>query len=147
MSRSRYRTPRKSGRRAALALFVALVFAVANPALAAWSGGGTGAAAGAATTMPGGNSPSVVVSGSSVTVRWPASTFTSGVNVEGYIVQRLDAASGQDANIAAACAGIVTATTCTESNVPAGSWVYTVTPVQGGWAGASSPPSPVVSVS
>jgi hypothetical protein len=140
---SALRWPRHSG---AIALTAAAVFIVASPALASWSVGGVGSAAGAATTMPGGNTPAVAVSGSDVAVRWPASTFPSDAAVEGYIIRRFDAASGQEATVGAACAGTVASTTCTESNVPAGNWVYTVTPIQGGWTGTQSSPSSPASV-
>jgi hypothetical protein len=42
---------------------------------------------------------------------------------------------------------VVATTICTETGVASGNWVYTDTPVQGGWAGAQSPPSPVATVS
>jgi hypothetical protein len=128
-------------RRTAVALIAAAVVGTAVPALAAWSVGGAGGTAAGATTMPGGNPPAVAVAGSDVSVRWPASTFPSGAAVEGYIVRRFDAASGQEAPVGAACAGTVASTTCTESSVPVGTWVYTVTPIQGGWTGAQSSPS------
>jgi hypothetical protein len=147
MSRFRYLTGRTLGRRATLVLAAALAVGVATPALAAWSVGGTGPAAGAATTMPGGNSPSVAVSGGDVAVRWSPSTLPTGVGVAGYTVQRYNTITGAAATVGAACAGIVAATTCTETNVPAGSWAYTVTPVLGGWTGAPSSASPTVTVS
>lgn len=147
MSGSRYLTAPRSRRCATIALTATLVFITAGPAVAAWSPGGPGQAAGAATTMPGGNAPAVAVVGSAVAVRWPASTFPNGAAVEGYIVQRFDAASGQQATVGAACSGTVAATTCTESSVPAGTWVYTVTPIQGGWTGAQSASSSPATVS
>jgi hypothetical protein len=97
--------------------------------------------------MPVGNSPAVAVTGSDVAVRWPASTFPNGAAVEGYIVQRFDAATGQQATVGGTCAGAVTSTTCTDTTVPAGTWVYTVIPIQGGWTGGASSPSPAVTVS
>ena len=39
------------------------------------------------------------------------------------------------------CNGVVAATTCTEQSVPAGTWVYTETPVQLNWTGGASPDS------
>jgi hypothetical protein len=141
MPRSRHHTPLRLGHPAVIAVAAALVLAAAAPALAAWSGSGTGGAGAGATTMPGGNSPAVAASGTGVAVRWPASTFPNGAAVEGYIVRRFDAASGQEATVGAACAGTVASTTCTEASVPAGTWVYTITPVQGGWTGAQSSPS------
>src|SRR5215469_10687484 len=125
MSRSRYLASHAAGRSATLASTAALVLLIAAPAVAAWSPGGTGAAAGAATTMPGGNSPAVAGSGRDVSVRWAVVSFPSGAAVEGYVVQRYAAAAGEAATVGAACAGIVKATTCTESNVPPGTWVYT----------------------
>ena len=47
--------------------------------------------------------------------------------------------------IGAGCSGVITATTCTETGLLAGSWTYTVTPTMGAnWLGAQSPHSGVV---
>ena len=131
----------------AAALAFGAACALAAPALAAWSASGSGAADGAASTMPGGSTPAVSPSGSAVTVRWPAATFPNGAQVEGYVVHRYDTASGLEATVGSSCSGVVATTICTETGVPSGSWVYTDTPVQGGWTGAQSPPSPVATVS
>ena len=82
----------------------------------------------------------------SVTLSWTAATFPSGAAVAGYEIERLNAANGTPATVGAGCSGVVSATTCTEISVPAGSWVYTVTPVQKNWTGATSPDSSLLTV-
>ena len=115
-------------------------------AAAAWSTGGTGAGTGRAFTMPAGTTPTAVVSGTSVTVSWTASTFPDGTPVEGYRVTRSNGATGAPATIGRSCSIEITTTSCTESGVPAGLWVYAVVPVEASWVGAASPPSAAVSV-
>lgn len=129
-----------------LVLAVAGLAVAADPALAAWSGSGAGSAAGAATIMPGGQAPSGNATGASVTVQWPAATFPNGAPVAGYIVRRYDFATGAQATVGPGCSGTVTSTSCTETAVPAGTWVYTDTPVQDSWTGTESSASPAVSV-
>lgn len=119
----------------------------AVPALAAWPVSGSGHAAGAATTMPAGNTPSVVVSGGNVTVQWPAAVLPGGTDVAGYIVRRYNAATGAAVTVGPSCSGIVTSTSCTETSVPSGTWVYTDTPVQANWSGPESPDSPSATTS
>jgi hypothetical protein len=123
----------------AAALATAVAFGSASLALGAWSASGTGSGAGRALTMPAGSAPSEAATGTSVTVRWPAATFPGGDSVEGYLVQRYSAANGTPATVGAACSGVVTTTTCTETGITAGAWFYTVVPVQGGWHGTESP--------
>jgi hypothetical protein len=119
---------------------------LAAPALAAWSTSGSGAAGGAATKMPSGNVPTANASGSSVTVSWPTAKFVDGTPVAGYVVKRYDAASGAAATVGAGCSGTVTATSCSEQSVPAGSWAYTDTPVLDNWTGSESASSQPVTV-
>jgi hypothetical protein len=127
-----------------LALSLALV--PASSALATWATHGSGTAAGAASVMPTGSTPASTVAGSSVTVSWPASTLPGGAPVGGYIVNRFDAVNGAPATVGSGCNGVVATMTCTEQSVPAGSWVYTVTPVQLNWTGGESPESAAVVV-
>jgi hypothetical protein len=96
--------------------------------------------------MPAGNTPTASATGSDIVVRWPAASFPDGTDVAGYIVQRYDASIGAAATVGANCGGTVTGTTCTEHNVPSGSWTYTDTPVQANWTGAPSPASNPVGV-
>lgn len=127
-----------------LALSLGLCFAVA--AFAAWSGGGSGTASSLADTMPSGNQPVAVVAGTSVTLRWTAADLPGDYPVAGYVVQRFNAVNGDPAVVGSTCSGTVTATTCTESSVPAGTWDYTDTPVQDNWTGGQSSMSSAVTV-
>lgn len=129
-----------------LAAGVLLAIGPTLPALAAWSAHASGNAAGAATIMPTGYAPVGKVSGTSVTVSWSASTLASGAPVAGYVVNRFNAVNGTPATVGSACSGVVAATNCTEESVPAGSWVYTETPVQLSWTGGISPDSAAVVV-
>jgi hypothetical protein len=129
-----------------LGLVVVLALALCGVAHASWSGGGSGAAATAAKTMPTGNVPSGTVAGHSVTLTWEASTFAGGDPVAGYVVRRFDSVTQVEATVLSACDGIVSATTCTENAVPTGTWVYTVTPAAGSWRGSQSGQSAVVTV-
>ena len=114
-----------------------------------WSGtsttGGTGAAA--ATSVNAGATPSASAVGSTVTVTWSASTLATGTAVGGYLVKRYNASTLVVQTILSACTGTVAATSCVESNVPDGSWKYTVTPVFAtNWQGAESAKSATVTV-
>ena len=99
--------------------------------------GGNGQAQ--AATVGQGNTPTTTVNGNAVTVSWAASTLTNGQPVDGYRIKRYSEATHTSQTILSACTGTLTATTCVESNVPSGSWVYTVTPVFGAnWVGVES---------
>jgi hypothetical protein len=125
-----------------------LVMAIAQPASAAWTAATvpTGAGRSAAATMPSGNQPTgslTTPAGSTVDVAWPASI--GGAPVAGYEVRSYDATTGTPRAVGASCAGIVAGTSCSETDVPDGSWRYTVVPRQQAWAGAESPLSdPVI---
>ncbi len=129
-----------------LAAGVPLAIGPTSPALAAWSAHALGSAAGAATVMPTGSAPAGRVSGTSVIVSWPVATFASGAPVAGYVVMRFNAVNGTPATVGSSCSGVVATTTCTEASVPAGSWIYTETPVQLNWTGGQSPDSTTVVV-
>lgn len=116
----------------------AFMLGSASLALAAWGSSGNGSAGSRALTMPAGPAPTEAANGTTVTVRWPTATFSGGASVEGYVVHRYDL-NGSPATVGAGCNGVVATTTCTETGVPAGSWVYTVVPAQGAWRGAESP--------
>jgi hypothetical protein len=65
--------------------------------------------------------------------------------VTGYIVRRYDAGNLALQTIGAACSGTLTATSCIESSIPAGAWVYSVTPAFAtNWYGAESAKSNAV---
>lgn len=129
----------------AAAVLAIEVVLFAPEGLAAWSAGGTGTGAARAATMPTGGQPAGSATGAAVTIRWTAVALSNGVPVAGYVINRFDAASGAQATVGVGCSGVLTTTTCTEQSVPAGTWIYTVTPVQLGWTGGQSPGSaPIV---
>jgi hypothetical protein len=127
-----------------LALPLNVIFA--SGADAAWSSSGSGAASSLSYTMPTGGQPTASVSGTSVTVIWPAALFPDSQGVAGYVISRFNASNGTQAAIGAGCSGTVTGTTCTELNVPAGTWIYKDTPVQHNWTGGQSVASGAVTV-
>jgi hypothetical protein len=129
-----------------LAVALTLSLGLAAPAVATWSDTGAGAAGGGAETMPTGTAPTGAPTGDSVTIRWTAARLPDGTPVAGYLIERVNAATGAAATVSPGCSGIVTATTCTESSVPPGTWYYTDTPVQLGWTGGQSPDSGPVTV-
>jgi hypothetical protein len=116
---------------------------------AAWSPGAPGPSAAKAKTLPASMAApqQPTASGRNVTVTWSAATFVEGGAVPGYVVRRFNAISGAEAATAAACSGVVAATTCIEANVPTGSWKYTVTPAAGIWLSPNqSAQSPAVTI-
>src|SRR3989441_10434596 len=116
-------------------------------AWAAWSSQGNGPGAGKSLSRPGGNTPTASVSGTAVTVGWAESDFANGTAVPGYRIQRYEQGGTTAITPGAACSGTITALTCTENAVAAGTWQYTVTPVHGNWIGAESQKSQPVTVS
>ena len=136
---SKYQKRRTSVRRTlALGLACTLVTGVAWGYWSAGSvPGGNGQAQ--AATVGQGNTPSTTANGNTVTVSWAASTLTNGQAVDGYKVKRYSAATHASQTILSACDGTVTVLSCVESSVPAGDWVYTVTPVFAtNWLGVES---------
>jgi hypothetical protein len=104
---------------------------------------GSNGAAGAS-TVNAGATPTAVVSGAHVTLSWAATTLTSGQAVSGYQIKRYNA-SNQSQSMLSACAGTITALTCTENTVPTGTWTYTVTPTFAtNWLGGESAKSTAV---
>jgi hypothetical protein len=126
-----------------LLTLVAAVGALAATASAYWTGfgehtDGTGTAAAASVTR--GSTPTVENLGSAnVSIDWGMTRLTNGRPVDGYIVKRYEATSGDAETAAADCLGLVTTTHCTETGVPAGTWQYAVTPVfADNWRGVES---------
>jgi hypothetical protein len=125
---------------------VGLVVAIATVpglAIAAWGASGIGDSSARAVSMPAGATPSVSASGRNVTVSWAQATLPDTTPVAGYEIKRYDGASNPQ-TVLSACSGTITALTCTENAVPAGTWRYTVTPRQAGWRGAESSQSAAV---
>jgi hypothetical protein len=129
-----------------LGAVAALALVLCGAAQASWSVDNSGTAAAAAKTMPAGNVPSGTVAGNAVTLTWTASTFADGGAVPSYVVRRFNSVTSAEETVLANCAGLVSATTCTENGVPTGTWRYTVTPAAGVWRGTQSAQSAVVTV-
>lgn len=132
-----------------LPFLAAAVVAVGFPggAAAGWPLVGSGSGAAKAKTLGSGNAPTASVSGHKVTVTWTASAYTNGGNAAGYVVRRYNAPTGVVQTIGNACSGTISALTCVENGVPAGSWQYTITPAAGtNWRGPESAKSTAVAV-
>ena len=132
---------------AAMLISVGGMGGVAN---AYWSGDGSGSGLGGTATVQAGDTPQATAAGDEVTVTWALTTWSIGLAVDGYTVHRYDAATLTSQTVGSECAGVlgvVPASPCTESGVPAGEWVYTITPrVGSSWTGAESEPSAAVLV-
>ncbi|ADG73983.1 Laminin G sub domain 2 [Cellulomonas flavigena DSM 20109] len=142
------RHARHRARRLVAPLVVVLVVALGLGSQAWWtvdSGAGGRGAAAAGSVGPG-SAPTVLLDGTSATLTWAAGTLASGDPAPGHLVRRYDADTLVEQTVLTACSGIVPGTSCTEAPVPAGRWVYTVTPRIGGWSGAESGRSAVVTV-
>jgi hypothetical protein len=134
-------------RRAAAALSCAVVLVLAlslSAAQAFWSVRSTpgGAGASAAAALGRGAKPTLVASGSAVTVDW-----ADGTPATGYLVKRYDATTLAAQAILTSCTGTVSGNSCTETSVPGGEWVYSVTPLVGShWTGTESQLSDAVTI-
>jgi hypothetical protein len=131
---------------ASLCLTLLLGVVLAPLTEAAWSATGAGTASALADTMPSGSQPSASPTGTSVSLRWTAALLPGNEGVAGYVIHRFAATGGAEATVGPGCSGVVTTTICTEANVPAGTWVYTDTPVQDSWSGGQSAASAPVTV-
>lgn len=140
------RAPRISRRSALVLSGTAVALALSGGvAWAFWTAQASNVPAyGRADSMTAGSTPSGTVTGTSVNLAWSAGTTAGGHPAGGYRISRYPSASGGTATAAAqgTCAAVpANALSCTESNVPAGTWYYTVTPVLGAWQGGESPRS------
>jgi hypothetical protein len=135
--------------RVARLVAIPLVFVLTSGvAWAYWTADGVGSGASAATSFnpTPATAPTTIAAGANVTVAWTASYLTSLQAVSGYVVRRYDAAGVISQTLQpGACTGTVTALSCTEIGVPAGQWVYSVTPALGtNWRGPESAKSAMV---
>jgi hypothetical protein len=123
---------------------VAVAGALTGGVLAYFTGTAAPGAAGAgqSTTVNQGPIPTPAASGNSVTLTWSATTLANGAAVDAYMVNRYDANTDALQVTGIGCNGTVTDLTCTEMNLPPGSWYYTITPLKGTyWQGPQSEPS------
>ncbi|GIF53382.1 hypothetical protein DFJ67_2751 [Asanoa ferruginea] len=95
-------------------------------------------------TLSQGNKPVVAAKGNLVTVSWTPNTFGER-KVDSYRIKRYDL-SGTAQQPHGGCEENVAKETCTDAQVPVGSWRYTVVPVKAGWTGPESEKSDAVLV-
>lgn len=89
-----------------------------------------------------------VTAGNTVSFTFAQSVTTvDGAPVAAYVVDRYPAGGGEAVTADAQCSVSDGTVSCSEPDVPDGSWQYTVTPVIGSWSGSAGPPSDVVVVS
>ena len=129
-----------------VAFFLVLVVAVGSAAFWTTGSASGGSGASAATTMAAGATPTaVLVAEGDVSVSWAAARLGTGQPATGYLVKRYDADTHVQHPVLAGCTGTVATTSCTEAALPAGRWVYTVTPrIADNWVGTESAKSAVV---
>ncbi|HEY5196831.1 MAG TPA: chitobiase/beta-hexosaminidase C-terminal domain-containing protein [Solirubrobacteraceae bacterium] len=139
----------RRGLAVALGLVAAIAGGVAS-ASAYWGATTVSGASGSASaaTVGQGATPSATSSpGRLVSVSWGASTLSNGHAVDGYLVHRYDTSGGAAQTPSGGCSGTVAVTSCTETDVPAGQWQYTVTPALAShWQGVESPRSGTVTL-
>ncbi len=115
------------------------------PAYALWSADGLGPAATVASWVDTPAAPVASLSSDDVSLTWPATTMAGGGAVESYSVRRISNLGVAEV-VTGGCAGSIVGLACTEANVPAGLWRYTVTAHRAGWRSLEGPTSAVVTV-
>jgi hypothetical protein len=99
----------------------------ANRALAAFSTTGAGVVSVRVGAITGPSAVTMVQSGTSIAVSWTAASVSSGASVDGYYVKR------SDGTTICGVPTLVSALSCTDTSVPAGTYTYTVTTVYHSW--------------
>ena len=119
----------------------AAALTVVATAGAAWDGGGAGDGAAAARTLAVGPTPSATAPALSltITVSWTAAPLATG-----YVITRRNALGVAEAP-GGTCAGVVTATSCSET-VLAGTYRYAASIRRNGWEGSPGTESAPVTV-
>jgi hypothetical protein len=113
------------------------LLALAAPAQAYWQAPGAGTGSAVSATMPTAGTPTAAVSGRNVTVTWAQNTFQGdrlgSYAGGGYKLKRYAPGSSTPVSPNASCATTIGGTgptlECVETEVPAGDWQYTATPV------------------
>ena len=103
-----------------------------------------------ADSLPAGQQPILSgLNGGNVTIDWAASaTVSEGHAASAYTINRYSSPMGSTPVAATGgCAGQVSALSCTEQAVPAGTWYYAVTPVLDNWKGTEGRRSSAITVS
>ncbi|MDQ0673976.1 hypothetical protein QFZ36_001537 [Pseudarthrobacter siccitolerans] len=135
-----------SARLAWIVTALLLLLGTATAAYGFWASITSSNAAATADILAPGSKPDVTANGTAVSVTWAGGTTVNGHAATGYTVTRYSADTGGTGTAATdGCAGTVATLTCTEQNVPGGTWYYTVTPTISLWSGAESPRSTGIS--
>jgi hypothetical protein len=126
--------------RIAVAAMAALAISSGGPAASAyWQTLGSNPGIAKADAIAAMAAPTASASAGAASLSWAPGTTAGGQAVSGYTVARYSSSTGGSmVSAGGACAGIVTATSCTEAALPSGTWYYTVTPRLGSWAGPES---------
>jgi hypothetical protein len=130
--------PRSASALTAAGLAAGLLFTTPGVAQASWQVAGSGAARAAATRMPIASGVTADATGSSVRVSWTPAEILAGRPVAGYRVVRYVAGTDTAVDMGNGCSGKLTGTSCTETDVPDGTWQYAVRAIQGSWIGTPS---------
>ncbi len=134
------RGPRRSSLRRVVAALSALTVLVVPAAVAAWLITSLpGAAAARATSLSAVTGVVAAASGQhSVSVSWQEATLPEDAGAATYTVLAYPAAGGAARTPGGTCAGTISATTCEDSSVPDGTWLYRVSVRLGSWTGPAS---------
>lgn len=142
-----------AGMRRSLAAATALaVLGFAAPAIAAWTSSGSGSGTATAGTITASGVPSVTADGSDFDLAWSPGSVSGG-GVVGYEAQRSSDNGSTWSDVGNNCgsaASPITATSCTDKNVPAGTYQYRVISRFQDWeaatSGASASVTPAVTI-
>ena len=124
---------------------VVVVGLQSSSASAGWQVAASGSGRALAQTIPTTATPTASAVGRDVAVSWAATALSGGTPASGYVVRRFDAALVQQTTLASCTS--VTTNSCVESNVPSGTWTYSVQATRGNWLGSQSARSASVTVS
>lgn len=126
-------------------MLLAGVIGVGERVAAGFSGTAQGGASARAAAVPAAAQPAATAAGRDVTVSWPATTLTGGIPATSYSVRRYDSVGAVVATLTSCATGGLTS--CVDSNVPTGSFRYSVQAGFNAWNGAEGPLSASVVVS
>ncbi len=122
---------------------VVMMFVVVDVAVAAWILSSPPSAAAARTiALPAVTGVAASANGpDGATVTWQSASLPEGVGPVGYQVTAYPVGGGEPRTPGGTCSGTVSATSCGDTGVPDGTWVYRVAVRVGSWTGPVSDPS------
>ncbi len=122
---------------AGIVLLLGVLLGLTSTAWAYWTTSGAGAASASTGTLnpPGTPIATVVPGAQAVALTW---TAPAGLAPQGYYIVRTRDSDGASAFVCASSPTALIPVACTDSPVPAGTFHYTVTAVQGSWTAPSA---------